>query len=392
MLTKFQVKNFKKFNDNLVFDLSKKGDYDFNEEVIRNNNINFALIYGSNGSGKSNLGLAIFDILFHTTDQSSIFFIPPSLYENYLYGNGILDDRAEFIYNFLLNNYNIEYRYVKKDLDNLIEEEFKVDGKTLIYMNREKKYKEINIPEGDFLKTDKFFETNLSLLKYIFNNTISETEVLDIFFDFIHKMNWLRSLQRNNYMGYSLNNRSVTDSILNVNDIENLNISSEEKERKYNENLKELEFFLTESGIKLNLIQKEEEGKRQIYAKFKVSEKQEKLIKLLNIASSGTLALLVFYIFYMRLEKNSLLFIDEFDAFYHYKLTKFIIKKLKEKKNVQVILTTHSTNLMDNELLRPDCYFIIKDNKIKNLPELTDKELREEHNIEKLFKSGAFDE
>ena len=37
MLTKFQVKNFKKFNDNLVFDLSKKGDYDFNEEVIRNN-------------------------------------------------------------------------------------------------------------------------------------------------------------------------------------------------------------------------------------------------------------------------------------------------------------------------------------------------------------------
>ena len=124
MLTKFQVKNFKKFNDNLVFDLSKKGDYDFNEEVIRNNNINFALIYGSNGSGKSNLGLAIFDILFHITDYS----MPNHLYQDYLYGNGILENSAEFIYNLLLDSYNIEYRYIKRDKNNLIEEELKVNN------------------------------------------------------------------------------------------------------------------------------------------------------------------------------------------------------------------------------------------------------------------------
>ena len=102
--------------------------------------------------------------------------------------------------------------------------------------------------------------------------------------------------------------------------------------------------------------------------------------------------MLSLYNFYKRIEDNSLLFIDEFDAFYHYRLTKLIVKKLKEQKNTQIILTTHSTNLMDNELLRPDCYFIIKDNKIKNLPELTNKELREAHDIEKLFKSGVFDE
>jgi len=388
MLTKFQVKNFKKFNDNLVFDLSKKGDYDFNEEVIRNNNINFALIYGSNGSGKSNLGLAIFDILFHITDYIK----PKTLYENYLYGNGILEDKAEFVYNFLFDNHNVEYRYVKKGFENLIEEEFKVDGNTLIYMNREKKKEEIHIPEGNTLKTEGFFETNLSLIKYILKNTIPKTEVLEKFNNFINKMNWFRSLQTNSYMGYFLEDNSVTETILSINKIEKLNISSEEKEKKYNENLKKLENFLLEGGIKLSLIQLERDGKRTIYVQFKSPNKEEKLIKLLNIASSGTLALLVFYVFFIRIEKNSFLFIDEFDAFYHYKLTKFIIKKLKEKKNVQIILTTHSTNLMDNELLRPDCYFILKDNKIKSFPELTDKELRKEHNIEKLFKSGAFDE
>lgn len=389
MLTKFQVKNFKKFSDNIIFDLSKKGDYDFNEEVIRNNNINFALIYGSNGSGKSNLGLAIFDILFHITDYSKEVQI---LYENYLYGNGILSDRAEFIYNFLFDNHNVEYRYTKKDFENLIEEEFKLDGKTLVYMNREKKEEKIYIPEGDTLKIEGFFDANLSLIKYILKNSIIETQILEKFNNFINKMNWLRSLQRNNYMGYPLKNNSIIGAILGVNEIEKLDISIDEKEEKFNKNVKELKKFLLEGGIDLNLIQSERDGKRDIFVKYQSLEKEERLIRLWDILSSGTFALLSLYNFYKRIEDNSLLFIDEFDAFYHYRLTKLIVKKLKEQKNTQIILTTHSTNLMDNELLRPDCYFIIKDNKIKNLPELTNKELREAHDIEKLFKSGVFDE
>ncbi len=389
MLTKFQVKNFKKFNDNLVFDLSKKGDYDFNEEVIRNNNINFALIYGSNGSGKSNLGLAIFDILFHITDYPKE---PQILYENYLYGNGILEDKAEFVYNFLFDNHNVEYRYVKKDFENLIEEEFKVDGNTLIYMNREREKEEIHIPEGDTLKIEGFFDSNLSLIKYILKNSIIKTQILEKFYNFINKMNWLRSLQRNSYMGYPLKNNSIIGAILGVNEIEKLDISIDEKEEKFNKNVKELKEFLLEGGIDLNLIQSERDGKRDIFVKYQSLEKEERLIRLWDILSSGTFALLSLYNFYKRIEDNSLLFIDEFDAFYHYRLTKLIVKKLKEQKNTQIILTTHSTNLMDNELLRPDCYFIIKDNKIKNLPELTNKELREAHDIEKLFKSGVFDE
>lgn len=389
MLTKFQVKNFKKFSDNIIFDLNKKGDYDFNEEVIRNNNINFALIYGSNGSGKSNLGLAIFDILFHITDYPKE---PQILYENYLYGNGILNDRAEFVYNFLFDNHNVEYRYIKKDFENLIEEEFKVDDKTLIYMNREKKEEKIYIPEGDTLKTEGFSDTNLSLIKYILKNSIPKTQILQKFNNFINKMNWLRSLQRSNYMGYSLDDNNIIANILGVSEIDKLDISDFEKEVRYDKKLENFKIFLSEAGIELNLVQLEIGEKRDIYVKFQSLDKKEKLIRLWSIISSGTLALSIFYIFYIRMEKNSLLFIDEFDAFYHYKLTKFIIKKLKEKKNVQIILTTHSTNLMDNELLRPDCYFILKNNKIKSFPELTNKELRKEHNIEKLFKSGAFDE
>ena len=259
-------------------------------------------------------------------------------------------------------------------------------------MNREKKEEKIYIPEGDTLKIEGFFDANLSLIKYILKNSIIETQILEKFNNFINKMNWLRSLQRNNYMGYPLKNNSIIGAILGVNEIEKLDISIDEKEEKFNKNVKELKEFLLEGGIDLNLIQSERDGKRDIFVKYQSLEKEERLIRLWDILSSGTFALLSLYNFYKRIEDNSLLFIDEFDAFYHYRLTKLIVKKLKEQKNTQIILTTHSTNLMDNELLRPDCYFIIKDNKIKNLPELTNKELREAHDIEKLFKSGVFDE
>ena len=45
---------------------------------------------------------------------------------------------------------------------------------------------------------------------------------------------------------------------------------------------------------------------------------------------------------------------------------------------------------MTNDLLRPDCNFIVNENKIKALCDCTDKELRFGHNIEKLFRGNTF--
>jgi len=45
-----------------------------------------------------------------------------------------------------------------------------------------------------------------------------------------------------------------------------------------------------------------------------------------------------------------------------------------------------------SDLLRPDCYFIMGKDSIKPITELTDRELREGHNLEKMYKSGLFNE
>lgn len=58
-----------------------------------------------------------------------------------------------------------------------------------------------------------------------------------------------------------------------------------------------------------------------------------------------------------------------------------------------ILISTHNVTLISNDILRPDCYFIYDDVKDECIPfhMLTDKELRFEHNIEKMYRAGCFD-
>ena len=59
---------------------------------------------------------------------------------------------------------------------------------------------------------------------------------------------------------------------------------------------------------------------------------------------------------------------------------------------MQTILTSHNTYIATNDLLRPDCYFILENGIIKALPDRTERELREGHNLEKMLRQGEFNE
>ena len=85
----------------------------------------------------------------------------------------------------------------------------------------------------------------------------------------------------------------------------------------------------------------------------------------------------------------SFVYVDEFDAFYHYQLSYEVCKRLFGMKG-QIFLSSHNTTLMTNDLLRPDCYFVLKNNKIKSLDKCTEKELAEANNLERLYRGGAF--
>ena len=72
MLEKFSVENFKGFKDKLTFDIGSPNNYSFNSEIIENGCVTKGIIYGINSCGKSNLGLAIFDLITHLTEKQKL--------------------------------------------------------------------------------------------------------------------------------------------------------------------------------------------------------------------------------------------------------------------------------------------------------------------------------
>lgn len=157
-----------------------------------------------------------------------------------------------------------------------------------------------------------------------------------------------------------------------------------------NGNLEDFAKFLKENGLEYDLAFDEDEGEHILMASFNEGKRR---VPFSSVASTGTAALFLFYAWSVTaFEQISLLFIDEFDAFFHYESAESIVKKLNNARNFQTILTTHNTYLMQNKLTRPDCCYIMTCNKLSNLYDATDKEIREAHNLEKMYINGAFRE
>lgn len=142
--------------------------------------------------------------------------------------------------------------------------------------------------------------------------------------------------------------------------------------------LKDLEDFLNGMGIICKLVLKKlPDGQRELYFSH------EKLVSFYETASSGTLALVdMYHRLIPKAWTPSFIYLDEFDAFYHYEMSENVMNFLKKKyPKCQIIMTSHNTNLMTNRLMRPDCLFILsRTGTLTSLCNATERELREGHN------------
>lgn len=364
MLKKFSVENFKNFKDKIVIDLSSPSNYAFNTDVVSENCLTKGIVYGPNGSGKSNLGLAIFDIILHLTDKEKL-----NVKYNYYLNLGAKKKYAQFEYTFFFFGKDVLYKYQKESSNKLIEEQLFINGEEVLYYNFIKQNGFSRLKGTETLNLSA--SSPISRVKYIKNNAIlveDETnKVFNAFTDFVDRMLMFFSLDTRGYQGYYVGSESITKGIIESGMV------------------KDFEQFLRMQGINYNLKTKTVDGQKLLYCDF-----GDKEAELFHIASTGTTSLALFYFWYIRLQNVSFAFIDEFDAFYHFELASALVKLLRDLKNTQVILTTHNTDLMSNDLLRPDCYFLLTDNRIAPISSLTTKELRQAHNLQKMYKAGAF--
>ncbi|HOP57157.1 MAG TPA: AAA family ATPase [Bacillota bacterium] len=365
MIKKFSVKNFKNFKDEITIDFSNKRDYEFKQDLIKNGLVNKMLIYGKNNTGKSNLGAAIMDITCHLTDNQH----ENILYNYYMNGDSI-ESNVDFNYLFLLENQEIEYKYSKSPNRQLVFEEFIVNGKSIYKYNYKNNQFENLISEAQTIDMSKR-NREMSALKFIYVNTMywPENSPVKLMIEFVKNMLWFRSLKQNEFMGLMPNGENLSDFIIN------------------NRLTSHFQNFLSECGQEYHLQEMSEMGKKVLGVKYK-----NFTARFEAIASTGTLSLWLFFYWMNRTTDISFIYLDEFDAFYHFELSQYILRYINSKREIQSILTTHNTFLIDNDLLRPDCYFALKDGKIRSFADSTKKVIRQGHNLEKMMISGEFDE
>ncbi len=361
MLKRFEVQGYKNFKDRFVLDFSDVRDYQFNTECIKNNLINHSMIYGKNAVGKTNFGRAIFDIRsnFQRTMREPI-------EDTYINADTNLD-YAEFKYVFQFNEDEVVYEYKKKSECVFKDERVTINGELVFYRDYNKNKNEINnlkIIGTETLNWQLFdADDEISILSYLINNIpISQDNILAKLYKFIKGMTLFRS-EHNLPIGSFY----IQDFIRN-NEVE------------------ELEKFLNSFGINEKLkVKANPTGEKELYFAH------NRPISFWRNVSSGTKSLVRLYRWYKRLETATFLYMDEFDAFYHYELSEDVMKMIKKLENCQTVTTSHNTNLFSNQIMRPDCLFILTKENIVAVANATDRELREGHNLEKLYKSGEFD-
>ncbi|WP_243129319.1 ATP-binding protein [Eubacterium maltosivorans] len=363
MLKLFEVTGFKNFKNKIGIDFSDVRDYKFNHSCITDGLLGKIIVYGKNSVGKSNLGLAFFDIVSHLTTNN----VTPGLYDYYLNVDNT-NDYAEFHYVFVFNHDEVDYWYRKNDKQSLVCETVSINGDLLFSYDYIRNAGDLSGLEALTTTLNLSFRGDDSILKYaIANSALSDDHPLYQMQRFVSHMLWFRSLDENRYIGYKANSKDYYDFIFEENMLD------------------EFESFLHKAGIPESLITiRDADGINRLYFDAK------RPLPFFKVASSGTKALYTFFYWYKTASDVSLMFIDEFDAFYHYELAETIVELLEHMPGFQAIFTSHNTNLLSNRIMRPDCYFILTGEKLTSFANATNRELREGHNLEKLYMSGEF--
>ena len=363
MLRKFAVTNYRGFSKRIELDLSSPSNFEYNSFAIKDKIVKDLMIYGPNGSGKSNIGFAMFDIVVHLTQKER----PLDLYLNFSSGGSL--EPVVFEYEFQFGKDILRYSYSKNNVGQLLTENLSVSDSILIDKRIDKVYFNPDFFTIQQSASDDFLRqaNNVSALSYLMiSYPLTQDSPVYKLVDFVNRMLWFRCLEYRGYIGFENGLTPLETYIIEKGLIDDFKA-----------------FLFTVSGQSFKF-KKPVNGEKILYCVI-----SGKYLPFNSVASTGTHSLTLLYYWLTKMSNASLVFIDEFDAFYHYELSYEVCKRLFNI-DPQVLLTTHNTALMTNDLLRPDCYFLIDGKNIKPLVQCTAKELRVGHNLEKLYRGKGF--
>lgn len=369
MLSRIIVKNFKCFKNKTVFDF-RKTNYKLLKQNTKGKLLKGLLFVGDNASGKTTAIQPVkflLDLLFKDRDISLFLF--QCLFSK--------EDETTLKYEFNIDGHEILYSF-SFDGNKFLEETLQVDNQPII--ERIGENAKLRLSENS-----TFHEVDESLLfikKVYFNTKFEDNEILKKWFAFLKQSVCINAYKRtiSSYNDESLTLRKYLEKY----GVEEINSFFQNNNFKYS-----VEYALEIEGQGIRYEMSEKEGKTLFFQREDISVP---IPMFLESTGNKTLINILPAILH-SVQKGGLLVIDEFSSGFHNKLEELIIRYIMNNStNTQLLLVSHSTNLLSNALLRPDQVYSVEmmGGKGSVLNRFSDEQPRVAQNLEKMYLSGVF--
>lgn len=370
MLKKIQIENFKSFKNETTIDFNST-----NYKILRNTNVNKdgilkgGIFVGGNATGKTNVILALkllLDLLFR--DRIINIAQYRCLFSE--------EDTIKLDYEFFIEKKDVKYSIEYNTFKQTISENLYVDNKNML--NRIGKSAKSKITENTIY--DDLDNKTLLLRTIYFNTKFTNYPVLKKWFDYLGNSIYIDASLRARYEvleGYTtLKEYFDEKGETEINNFFN----------KYNFQQR-VEYAKKSSG---NLISIEGQENKSIF--FKRNDVKEPIpYEFESLGNRNLLNMLPS--FFKVINNDGMLIIDEFSSAFHNDLEELLVKYfMNNSKNSQIFLVSHSTNLLSNNIFRPDQEFSVEfnDSNGSTINRFSNDKPREAQNIEKMYNSGFF--
>lgn len=372
MLKKIKLDNYATFTKSTEIDFTAT-NYKFleSENVGNNKLLKGCLFVGENASGKTKILSSItflLDLLFGNKEVD--FMINKSFYTD--------KKTYKLEYTFIQENVEIMY-LIEIGLNEIVSEKLIMDKKTIMerlgntakfLLNDEKTFNDIS-------------NKLLFLRRIYFDTNFYENQVLINWFNYMKKSVYINCYYRNvvTYSGENL----LVHEYLNNNTVDEINKFLE----KINYNQK-IEYGTETSDPNHKFSVKSNDNKKFIL--FNKLGTEIFVPEMFESTGNKTFMELL-PSFLHAINNECMVIIDEFSSGFHNELEECIIKYFFHySNNSQLFFTSHSTNILNNSLLRPDqIYSVYFDSKKgSQIKRFSDEMPRESQNTEKMYLNGAF--
>ena len=372
MLKKIKLDNYTTFIKPTEIDFSAT-NYKFLEtENVGNNKIlKGCLFVGENASGKTKILKSI------------------TLLLDLLFGNSEVDLMSNKSFYTNKSTYKLEYTFIEEEkeiiylielnLNEIVSEKLIFDKK--IILERLGNTAKFNLNDE---KTFSDISNKLLFLRRIyFDTNFYGNEILNKWFEYMKKSVYINCYYRTvcNYSGTNL----LVHEYLNDNTVDAINKFLEKIDYK-----QKIEYGTETSNPNKKFFVKSNDNKKFI----SFNKKGTDIYIPEMFESTGNITFMELLPSFLHAINNEcMIIIDEFSSGFHNELEECIIKYFFHySKNSQLFFTSHSTNILNNTLIRPDqIYSVSFDSKKGSVLKRFSEEMpRESQNTEKMYLNGVF--